>query len=191
MLVGTVVFVCLGSGCGMYDRDVHLVYNRAVSGVHSDQGGSIYVEMPTCPRLVKKGNGSYIVGEIDIGGNSNMGNLVTSDSVPQWIAGALCTELRAAGFTPQVVDKLPPTAERGISTYVVKTWIDGSTLTTFTSVDASAETHLRMTLYQGGSVVKEFDARGAGGYEAGQSLTDALENCMKKAVPLIVAGFGQ
>ncbi len=191
VLMGALIFVCLGSGCGIYDRQVHLVYNRAMAGIHSDRGGSIYVEMPSCPRLIKQGKKSHIVGEIDIGGSPNTGSMLTTDSVPEWLGDALCMELKAAGFTPQLVEKLPPTADHGIGTYLVKVWLDGSAITTFSAVDATADLHLRMTLYRRGEVVKEFDAKGSGCCEPQESLTIALENCMKKAIPLVLAGLGE
>jgi len=191
MLAATLVFMCLGSGCGIYDRQVCLVYNQAVSGVHNDQGGCVYMEVPSCPKLVKQGKTSRIVGEIDISGSANIGSVLTTDSVPEWIGNALCMELKAAGFTPQIVEKLPPTADYGIGTYLVKAWLDGSAFTTFSAMDATADLHLRMTLYRRGEVVKEFDAKGSGCCEPQESLTIALENCMKKALPVIVAGLAE
>ncbi len=191
MMVVALIFVCWGSGCGIYDRHVHLVSNQAMAGVHSDRGGSIYVEMPSCPRLIKKGKKSHVLGEIDIGGSPNAGSMLTTDSVPEWLADALCMELRVAGFTPQLVEKLPLTADHGIATYLVKVWLDGAAFTRFSAVDATADLHLRMTLYRRGEVVKEFDAKGTGCGEPQESLTIALENCMRKAVPIIVAGLNE
>lgn len=190
--IAGLVLMCVGSGCGMYDCDVFLSYDRTVAGVRSDQGGIVYVESPACPGLILAAgqSRSVVVGDVDIGGMPGAGRMVTIDSVPQWIADALCVELKAAGFTPQVVDNLPTTADRGIRTRLVKIWVDGSCISTLTPVDATANVHLRMVLSQRGSIVKEFDVMGYGTANADKSLTIALENCMKKAMPTIVTGLG-
>ncbi|MBP7052080.1 MAG: hypothetical protein KBE65_13780 [Phycisphaerae bacterium] len=117
------------------------------------------------------------------------GDTVTSDSVPKWIADALCVELKAAGFVPDVVDRLPPTADCGVSTRLTRVRADGTNISFALPLAATVDVCLRMAIHRGGKVVREFDVNGNDTGEVDESLTIALEDCMKKAIPLIVAGL--
>lgn len=191
--MATIVLMFVTSGCGLNDIDVTLTYKRAVAGVHSDRGGDVYVEKVACPQVIETEQKSHdvVVGSVDVQGIPDMGSIRTVNSVSAWIGGALCKELEAAGYTPRLVDALPPTADRAVRTRLVKVWVDGHAIGRWIPIDASANVKLQMALYRGGGIVKEFDVTGSGTAEPDESLAIALESCMKKAVPLIMAGFGE
>lgn len=192
-LVAAAVLMSVTSGCGFNDIDVVLTYKRAVACVHSDRGGDVYVEKVACPQVIETEQRLHdvVVGSLDIQGISDMGSIRTVNSPSAWIGDALCKELDAAGYTPRLVDALPPTADLAVRTRLVKVWVEGHEIGRWIPIAASANVKLQMALYRGGSIVKEFDVTGSGTAEPDESLTIALEDCMKKAVPLIMAGFGE
>jgi len=170
----------------IYDCEIQLLYDRAKADVSGDQGASICVEMPVWPDVENK-KGLCFVGEVEDALGVKIGDVLTSDSVAKWVGEALCTELTTAGFAPEMVDALPPRAERGISTRVKKVWV-AVTLVDVVPV-AVGEVHFRTTLHRGGEVVKEFDSRSvrSGGAESGEeAIKNALSSCMKSAVPIVV-----
>jgi len=196
MRAGALVLLCLASGCALVDQKVPLTYNQAMAGVHSESGGDVYVETPVCSKLETNKKGLCIVGNVKNSYGMKTADTVTSDSVPQWIGDALCKELAAAGFTPKMVDKLPPEADRAVCTRVIKVWVDQDP--GFFTVGAIGEVQLRMALYQGGKSVKEFDVESKGQGDRSivgdantkeGSLKVALEACMKEAIPVVVAMF--
>jgi hypothetical protein len=194
--IGAIVLLCLGSGCAFVDQKVSLTYDEAAADVHSDRGGAVDVEMPVCPEFDKTKKGLCIVGNVKNTYGMKTADTVTEDSVPQWIADALCTEIKAAGFEPQTVDKLPAATERGIGTRVIKVWVEQDP--GFWTVGAIGEVQLRIAVYRNGEVVKEFDVESKGQGDRNvigestikeESLRIALQTCMKEAIPVVVEAF--
>lgn len=195
-LAGVIVFVYLTTGCAFVDQKVPLAYSQAVAGVEGGQGQSVQVETPTGAELKENKKGLCIVGNVKNSYGMKTADTVTENSVPQWIADAMCVELEAAGFAPQTVDTLPATAERGISTRVIKVWVEQDP--GFWTVGAIGEVQLRISLYRGGEVVKEFDVESKGQGDRSivgdaktkeESLRTALEACLKEAMPIVVEAF--
>jgi hypothetical protein len=196
MQMGMIVLACLGSGCAFVDQKVALNYKQAVADAHSDRGGSVKVEMPVCQEFKQSKEGLYIVGNVKNTWGMKTADTVTDKSVPQWIADALCAELKAAGFAPEVVDRLPTTQNPGVRTRVIKVWVEQDP--GFWTVGAIGEVQLRMAVCRGDTIVKEFDVESKGQGPRGlfgdavtkeDSLRVALETCMKKAVPIVVETF--
>ncbi len=196
MRMGMIVFACLGSGCALVDQKVPLSYKQAVADAHSDRGGSVKIEMPVCQEFKQKKEGLYVIGNVKNTWGMKTADTVTDASVPQWIADALCTELKAAGFTPEIVDKLPVTAGPAVRTRVIKVWVEQDP--GFWTVGAIGEVQLRMSVCRGDTIIKEFDVESKGQGPRGvfgddvtkaDSLRVALEICMKKVVPIVVETF--
>ncbi len=195
-LLGALVSICLSSGCAFVDQKVPLEYNAAVADVEGGQGQSVVVAMPICPEMETTKKGLCIVGNVKNSYGMKTADTTTEDSVPQWITEALCVELEAAGFTPQTVEEMTSATERGVSTRVIKVWVEQDP--GFWTVGAIGEIQLRMALHKNGQIVKEFDVESKGQGDRNvvggsktkeESLRIALEACMKEALPIIVDTF--
>jgi len=194
--VGAILIACLGSGCAFVDQKVPLAYQAPKASVQSSQGGNVSVEMPVCPEFGKNKKGLCIIGNVKNTYGMKTADTVTADSVPKWIADAFSTELQAAGFTPEIVDQLPSTAARGVSTRVIKVWVEQDP--GFWTVGAIGEVQMRITLYRAGRVVKTFDVESKGQGNRSmvgdaatkqESLRIALATCMKETIPIMVESF--
>jgi len=195
-LVAIVLVAFFSSGCAFVDQKVGLRYEQALT---SGKGkGPIEIATPVAPTLETKKKGFFIVGAVKNTYGMKTADTVTQDSIPQWIANALKTELEAAGFDVQLVNNLSRPVKRGIETRVVKVWVDQDP--GLLTVGALGEVQFRMALYRGTNKVKEFDVDGRGqgsrsligdAETKAQSLQVALQACMKKAIPIIIETFSE
>jgi hypothetical protein len=192
------VVLMLLSGCALVDQKVPLVYGQASAGVRTQSSGDIRIEKPVPPELTVKGKGLAVIGSVKNTYGMKTADTVTTDSVSDWVAQALRTELEAAGFKPTVVDDISVSPDNGIKTRIIKVWVEQDP--GFWTVGAIGEVQLRMALYREGKKVKEFDVESKGqgsrsmvGDETTKrdSLKVALETCMKKAVPIIVETYSK
>jgi len=188
-IISILVLIILTSGC---DQKVSLVYNNPVAEVFSDNYGFIQIENPTTSDFKKKGNGLTVIGDVRNSFNMKIGKYLAKDSISEWIVQALTKELYAAGFKPQFVNTLDSSEGNGIKTSIIKVWVNVNTTV------STCEIHLRMALYCNGKRSKEFVVEGIG-YGANiflgpipkDSLRIALEECMKKAIPIIIDTYSK
>jgi len=199
LFVGAIILMSISSGCAFVDDKVSLGYNQGALGAGSKNCGDIQVERPIAPEMKTKKNGQYVVGNVKNSYGMKTADAVTSDSIPGWVANALSIELKAAGFAPTVVDDIGTFTGPAVKTRIMKVWVEPDM--GFWTLGAVGEVQLRMALYKDGRRIKEFDIESKGqpkrsaielswAAKKREALRIALEECMKKAIPIIVETYG-
>ena len=59
--------------------------------------------------------GDWVIGSLNNTYGVHQADLISDRSIDEWVTEALLYELRQAGFSAMYVERLPPTAGRGIS----------------------------------------------------------------------------
>jgi hypothetical protein len=186
-----VVAVLISSGCALVyaDEYVNLAYRSTVAANDGKlNAGVLQIENPTATGVQKKGT-SYIIGNVKNCYGMKVADSLTSSLVADWVAGALQTELRAAGYSPQLVETLSPGCPRGIKIKIDRVWAEQDM--GLWTVGAVADVSFTMQIVKDGQLLKEVDVVGRGQRTRGgmgeakqktESLEVALRECMKVAV---------
>lgn len=178
-------------GCAFIDRSTDLPYSRNLQVPKGS--GVVYIAQPTAKSLERDKNGQVIIGPVRNGYGMHTANVLTTSSVPQWIANAYATELTAGGFEPKIVDKLPPGCSRGIEIDIQKVYSDLDM--GFWTIGALGEVNFRLQLYCNGQLEKvlQVDSQGQGPRAAAampdtlyrDSLKESLRAATRESMPII------
>jgi hypothetical protein len=116
-------------------------------------------------------------------------DVVSENSVADWVAGALKAELDASGFDATLVDRLPAKVERGLEIYIDDVSVE--TDIGFFTVGDLSHVKLLVRVWKGSHKIKEFRVQSYGNprhFASGwasnkaRSLETALKECVKKIV---------
>ncbi|QNN23449.1 hypothetical protein HED60_14580 [Planctomycetales bacterium ZRK34] len=191
--VGGLVCLSVFSGCAFVDQDLELKYQAA--GYVSGADGTVVLGEPQAPELMAKED-KLIIGTVKNTYGMKTADAVTDDSIPDWIAGAMASELEAAGFTVQRSDVASPQGQQVVVTRIIKVWVEQDP--GFWTVGAITDLQLRIMLLRAGQTIKEFDVDSRGQGDRGlfgdddvkeKSLRAALGVCLQKATPIIAETF--
>jgi hypothetical protein len=157
---------------------------------------AIAIARPTEPTLQRNKKNQPIIGTVRNSYGMETATSITEDSIPDWIAGAFATELNAAGYAAQVVDKLPPGCTRGLELEVTRIWVDQDP--GWWTVGGLGDVQFKMTVIRNGQPVEQIEFTGKGQHRGAfgdttpkaRALEKALQQCIQQAVPYINAGTG-
>lgn len=194
LLAGLVALSFVLGGCAFIDRTTDLAYTRNLK-VPSGSG-EVYIVQPVDKGLKHNKAGQVVLGPVRNGYGMYTANVLSTTSVPEWIAQAYVVELTAGGFQPKLVPKLPAGC-RGIEIDVQKVW--GDLDVGFITIGALGEVNYRVRLYCNGQLEKELqvDALGQGPRAAvampetlyHDSLKEALRAATRETMPIVAQTF--
>ncbi len=184
----TFVGIALLPGCAFVDQKIDLPYNKP-SVSFSATRKPILVARPDDGSLSRKGTSFVILGKVKNGYGMTTADVVSENSVADWVAGALKAELDASGFDATLVDRLPAKVERGLEIYIDDVSVE--TDIGFFTVGDLSHVKLLVRVWKGSHKIKEFRVQSYGNprhFASGwasnkaRSLETALKECVKKIV---------
>ena len=157
---------------------------------------TIMIARPAEPALQRNKNNQPIVGVVRNSYGMETATSITQDSIPEWIAGAFATELNAAGYAAQVVEKLPPGCARGLELDITRVWVDQDP--GWWTVGGLGDVQFKMTVVRNGQPVEQIELTGKGQHRGAfgdttpkaRALEKALQQCIQRALPYIGAATG-
>jgi hypothetical protein len=187
----------LAAGCVKFPNlEIGLPYSQNVQGVEG--AGAVDVAPRPEPSVPRNPYGQFIIGRQRNAYGSQAADVVTRESVTAWVCRALKIELRMAGYRPRVCEKIPDSCARGVEAEVVT--MLGDMRVGFTKVYAYADVTIRLRFIKDGRQVREelFSGHGesrrlpmAPPATREEAFDAALQECLRRAVPLIAETFGK
>lgn len=181
------------SGCAFVDQKVDLPYSKPPASLIPNRK-PILVARPDDGSLNRKGTRYVVVGKVKNGYGMTTADVVSENSVSDWVAGALKSELDAAGFEATLVERLPTKMERGLEIYIDAVSVEPD-LGFFTVGDLS-HVKLLVRVWKGSHKIKEFRVQSYGnprhfvtGWASNKarSLETALKECVQNVVTEIIS----
>ncbi|HAK88989.1 MAG: hypothetical protein A2077_05905 [Nitrospirae bacterium GWC2_46_6] len=175
------------SGCGTMDQRADLTYEKIVNA--KGGSGDIYMAKPLeTHNAARKPSGVLMLGMV----KETDRDVVTGDSISDWVMLAMLQELYTAGYNVKTVKGLPDNVSKGIAVSVAAISADQDS--DFVAIKTVSNMKISIQLWKDGKNVKSltFDA---GNEEKGvdrsaepisKSLQKTLQNIMKQLVPEIV-----
>lgn len=186
-----VLLVVFSSGCAFVDQKVDLTYEK--QGISDSGEGKLYLEKPKkLKNLETNEEGYYIVGTVENTYGMRTADCITKHDISDWVAGALISELKHAGYEVVPVEELAENINKGIAIKILKVWVDQDP--GFWTVGAESNVHYIVDVFKYGKKVASLDIKGIGDERSGVgsaktkgiSLRKALTSSIEKAVPQII-----
>lgn len=188
VLIQLLVLVSLFiSGCGSVDKKVDLRYERL--GGLKGGAGELYIARPVERHdIAKKPSGAFILGRI----KGTEADIVTEDSISDWVMSALSEELTFAGYHVKVVPELPESPPKGIKVVIFKVIAEQEA--GLVTIKSTTDLKISFELWKGKRNVRNLSVE-TGAEEKGMdrssepintALKKALQNAVQKAVPDII-----
>lgn len=188
ILIQLLVLVSLFiSGCGGVDKKVDLRYERL--GGLKGGAGELYIARPVeRHNIAKKPSGAFILGRI----KGTDADIVTEDSISDWVMSALSEEFTFAGYHVKVVPQLPESPTKGIKVVIFKVIADQEA--GLVTIKSNTDLKISFELWKGKRNVRNLSVE-TGAEEKGMdrspepintALQKALQNAVQKAVPDII-----
>lgn len=175
------------SGCGGVDKKVDLRYERL--GELRGGAGELYIARPVeRHNLAKKPSGAFILGRV----KGTDADIVTEDSISDWVISALSEEFTFAGYHVKVVPELPESPPKGIKVVIFNVIADQEA--GLVTIKSTTDLKISFELWKGKRNVRNLSVE-TGAEEKGMdrssepintALKKALQNAVQKAVPDII-----
>ncbi len=175
------------SGCGGVDKKVELRYERL--GGLKGGAGELYIARPVEKHnIAKKPSGAFILGRI----KGTDADVVTEDSISDWVMSALSEEFTFAGYHVKVVPELPESAPKGIKVVIFK--VTANQEAGLVTMKSNTDLKISFELWKGKRNVRNLSVE-TGAEEKGMdrspepvntALKKALQKAVEKTVPDII-----
>jgi hypothetical protein len=179
--------------CAFVDQKVELPYSKTNASKASN-AKPIMVAKPKDGDLPRGKGGRIVIGMVKNGFGMKTADVLSDNSVSDWVAAALKDELDQAGFSATLVSELPSHVSRGISVNIEHLSVEPDM--GFITVGDVCHIKLGVQLWKGAQKVREFKVESFSNPRSmvtgwaskkAKSLELAVRECSKKVVAEIKA----
>jgi len=177
--------------CAFVDQKVDLAYEAANIGTGGS--GDVYIARPIDNITQdKNAKGQLIIGTVKNTYGIKTADVVTEDSVSDWIVNAFTQELSFAGYKVHPVESLPDEVSKGLQIFIFRVFVDQDP--GFFTVGAISEVCYNVQIWKNGENIAQINVKGKGDERSamgsaetkGLSLKKALEASIQEAMPQII-----
>lgn len=178
------------AGCGGIEKKVDLKYERLAEAKGGT--GELYIAKPVeRHNIIKKPSGVLVLGVI----KGTDADIVTEDSIADWVMFALFEEFYLAGYNIKVVPELPESASKGMKVVILK--VAANQEAGLMTIKSNTDLKISFELWKGNRNVRNLTIE-TGAEEKGidrspepvnAALKKSLQKAIQKAVPDIIKAF--